>query len=112
MTSKPFLTIEQQKVLVTFRNICAHDERLYCARVGGRKDINYAKMVWMLERYLTREEFGTYLGGLIELFSESLERNGAISRVLVDLGFEELREKILARKDVLGTVARKSPEAT
>lgn len=111
-----FFSVEKARVslevLVKFRNICAHDERLYCAGVGGRKDINYAKMVWMLERYLTREEFGTYLGGLIELFSESLERNGAISRVLVDLGFEELREKILARKDVLGTVARKSPEAT
>ena len=73
--------------------------------LAGERTINYAKMVWMLERYLTREEFGTYLGGLIDLFSESLERNGAISKVLVDLGFEELREKILARKDVFGAVS-------
>ena len=30
------------EVLVKFRNICAHDERLYCAHVGDRKNVYYA----------------------------------------------------------------------
>ena len=55
------------EVLVKFRNICAHDERLYCARVGGRKAVNYAKMVWMLERYLTKSEFLDFLTDFVSM---------------------------------------------
>ena len=85
------------EVLVKFRNICAHDERLYCARVGGRKDVNYAKMVWMLERFLTEREFYGFLNELIELLNESMEQTEAIGHVLNRLGFLELAAKIKKR---------------
>lgn len=85
------------EVLVKFRNICAHDERLYCARVGGRKAVNYAKMVWMLERYLTRAEFADFIDGLLDLFAAGLDRTGAVAPVLRELGFDELRDEIVAR---------------
>lgn len=85
------------EVLVKFRNICAHDERLYCARVGGRKGINYEKMLWMLERYLTRGEFYALLKELMELFQDGLNENGAVAAVLEELGFMELQEEILRR---------------
>lgn len=39
-----------------FRNICAHDERLYCARVSPSKDIGVADLLQDLELVLTREE--------------------------------------------------------
>ena len=32
-------------ILVKYRNKCAHDERLYCARVGYRREINFKKMM-------------------------------------------------------------------
>ena len=87
------------EVLVKFRNICAHDERLYCARVGGRKSVNYAKMVWMLERYLTKKEFYLFLVELTQLFEEGLSRNEALAEVLQDLGFDELLEEVLRRDE-------------
>lgn len=89
------------EVLVKFRNICAHDERLYCARVGGRKNVNYAKMVWMLERYLTEDEFLRFISELLDLFSRGLDRNEAVAFVLRDLGFYELRDEIAARRSAL-----------
>lgn len=39
-----------------FRNICAHDERLYCARVSPSSDISFAAMLDDMELVLTREE--------------------------------------------------------
>lgn len=85
------------EVLVKFRNICAHDERLYCARVGGRKDVNYAKMVWMLERFLTEREFYSFLKELIELLNESTKQKKAIGHVLDGLGFMEFATEVKRR---------------
>lgn len=87
------------EVLVKFRNICAHDERLYCARVGGRKDVNYEKMLWMLERYLTRREFYVLLKELMKLFQDGLNKNRAVATVLEELGFMELQEEIMRRHE-------------
>lgn len=39
-----------------FRNICAHDERLYCARVSPSLDIGFSRLLEDLELVLTREE--------------------------------------------------------
>lgn len=74
-------------VLVKFRNICAHDERLYCARVGGRKAVNYAKMVWMLERYLTKSEFLDFLTDFVSMIQSSLAKDRAFAHVLIQVGF-------------------------
>lgn len=39
-----------------FRNICAHDERLYCARVSPSKDVSLADVLKDLELVLTKQE--------------------------------------------------------
>ena len=85
------------EVLVKFRNICAHDERLYCARVGGRKVVNYAKMVWMLERYLTKSEFLDFLTDFIGMIESSLARDRAFAHVLIQAGFPEIASEIKHR---------------
>ena len=85
------------EAMVKFRNICAHDERLYCARVGGRKDINYAKMVWMLERFLTSEEFFAFLDDFIALLDKVSNKSDSIGHVLQAVGFSELMDEIQRR---------------
>ena len=80
------------ETLVKFRNVCAHDERLYCARVGGRKNINYIQMVWMLKRYLTEIEFRTFVEELTALLSRYL-KTYAIKHILDQIGFVELLQK-------------------
>lgn len=80
------------EVLVKFRNVCAHDERLYCAKVGGRKNVNYIRMVWMLERYLTENEFKRFIKDLTDLLMRYVETY-AIKHVLNQIGFVELLQK-------------------
>ena len=89
------------EVLVKFRNICAHDERLYCAHVGDRKNVNYTKMVWMLERYLTESEFYDFLFALLKRIEGYDGSGGAASHLLSSMGFPELVKKITERRDAL-----------
>lgn len=96
-----FFTVDKARVsleaLVKFRNICAHDERLYCARVGGRKNIGYAKMVWLLERFLTKEAFAEFLSD----FASQCESLGATSEkvghILYELGISEIGGELSRR---------------
>ena len=47
-------------VLVPFRNICAHGERLFCARVGIRGQFAYTDLVEALKMILDDEEFDVF----------------------------------------------------
>ena len=85
------------EILVKFRNICAHDERLYCARVGGRKNVNYAKMVWMLERYLPEDEFLRFLADCIKMIEDSLTKDPVFAHVLTLAGFPEIADEMKRR---------------
>lgn len=87
------------EVLVKFRNLCAHDERLYCAHVGARKNVGYSKMIWMLERFLTEEEFYGLLHDVTDLVKNYLEVNAAGAHLLDDLGFPEMLYKMQQRID-------------
>lgn len=85
------------EVLVKFRNLCAHDERLYCAHVGARKNVGYSKMIWMLERFLTEEEFYGFLRDVTNLVKNYLEVNAAGAHLLDDLGFPDMLSKMQQR---------------
>lgn len=85
------------EILVKFRNLCAHDERLYCAHVGSRKNVGYSKMIWMLERYLTEEEFYVFLRDITDLVKNYLEVNAKGAHLLDDLGFPEMLSKMQQR---------------
>lgn len=73
---------------------CAHDERLYCARGGARRNIGYSKMIWMLKRFLTEEELYGFLRDLTDLVKNYLEVKAAGARLLDDLGFPEMLSKM------------------
>lgn len=47
-----------------FQNICAHDERLFCARVSPSHDVNLVGVLSDLELVLTRPTF-VFLGMLL-----------------------------------------------
>lgn len=59
-----------------FRNICAHDERLYCARVSPSRDVTFANLLDDLSLVLTKEENARMQAEVIHL----------IHAVLNDLG--------------------------
>lgn len=46
--------------LPDFRNICAHDERLYCAKVGKNRDLGFDQMLRALKTVTTERRLGDY----------------------------------------------------
>lgn len=94
-----FFSVDEARIgleaLVKFRNICAHDERLYCASVGDRKQINFIRMALYLERYLTTDEFYSFINKFLNVF-ESIHISST-ENILSSLGFDEFREEINRR---------------
>lgn len=88
------------EALVKFRNICAHDERIYCARVGGRKNIGYSDMLWMLEGFLTRDEFNELLGRLVPLLKEAGDEM-ALMHVFSEAGMSKLADELGRRSAIM-----------
>lgn len=55
------------RTLVEFRNKCAHDERLFCEKVGPTKEDSYMDMVKKLSLILPEKDTRELAGSLIEL---------------------------------------------
>lgn len=98
-----FFTVDKARVgfeaLVKFRNICAHDERLYCAHVGGRKNIGYAKMVWLLERFLTKEAFVEFLSDFVSQCESLGATSEKVGHILFGLGISEIGSELSRRNE-------------
>lgn len=56
-----------------FRNICARDERLYCARVSLSHDINFADVLNDLELVLPKNEYIQLLRDVVNALTELSE---------------------------------------
>lgn len=50
-----------------FRNICAHDERLYCARVSPSKDVSISGVIADLGMVLPKEDHSDMIGEVLGL---------------------------------------------
>lgn len=52
--------------IVKFRNICAHDDRLYCAKINRRDPIiDYAAMIDLAEPYLCAEDYERFMADVV-----------------------------------------------
>ena len=68
MIMQPHDLLRYYSVLVEFRNLCAHDERLYCAKVGKSRDIDYSQMGTCLLNVIQQEQFEFFLEEIMECF--------------------------------------------
>lgn len=75
-----------------FRNICAHDERLYCAKVSPSHDVAFAGLLEDLSIVLIKEENDRMRGEIIHLLHEITADLGAgiVYPVLDAMGFKSL----------------------
>lgn len=80
--------------LADFRNVCAHEERLYCARLGKVGDVRVRTMVEDLQKVLPVAEYDALMISLVELIQAASEGFSAISvdAVLREMGFVSLEE--------------------
>lgn len=56
-------------VLVDYRNLCAHGERLYCSKVGRSQDIPFNKLADNLRAILPAKEHKEFFIKIINLFN-------------------------------------------
>lgn len=75
-----------------FRNICAHDERLYCARVSPGHDVTFADMLADLELVLPKDENARMQGEVISLLHDMMTDLGGrtAAMVLNEMGVTDL----------------------
>lgn len=76
-----------------FRNICAHDERLYCARVSPSLDVSFADVLNDLELVLPKTEYiqlsREIINALIDL-SKNTKDHEVLTAVLKKMDFESI----------------------
>lgn len=82
--------------LKDFRNICAHGERLFCAREGARGNLRFADMFQALKVVLSDREFEEYVKVLRHLFADLASIPGLTDSVLEEMGFKSENRPILA----------------
>ncbi len=100
-SSKPEGRLTPQKllrafsVLVDFRNLCAHDARLYCSKVGRGQDLGFEAMFEALSRILPYEEMESFLNEIVGLFRRYEGDTGRVNPLELwrDMGFERFLEE-------------------
>lgn len=80
-----------------FRNICAHDERLYCARVSPSKSVRFADMLNDLKLVLSRDEFAKAQNDILNLISEFMKDIGQsrTTNVLKSMGIQSISSTLM-----------------
>ena len=86
----PLELLHAFSVLSEFRNLCAHDERLYCSKVGKSGDIDYSRMARELFRVLPERDFGSFIDEVFGLFAKYGDDLHVVTpkTLLQDMGFK------------------------
>lgn len=79
-------------VLVKFRNVCAHDERLYCAEVGRRNKTIYVNAMLMMVYLLPMNEGLRFILETMNHIEEYSKTNKEIAHILESMRIEPLYE--------------------
>lgn len=61
--------------LPEFRNVCAHDERLYCAKVDKRNDKGFAELLRALRTSIPEDRYDSYVQQVIKLLAWAKQRS-------------------------------------
>ena len=72
--------------IVKVRNMCAHDERLYCAHIGNRKNINFAGFLLHISHLLTEKDYEDMIDAIVDLVESFSGRSNIISHILDNMG--------------------------
>lgn len=75
--------------LVKIRNICAHDERLYCSRTYGRNGVRYVETLDMMFELMSDEDSKRFIVELIDLILSYQEVSPVIWSTLTEHGLIE-----------------------
>lgn len=77
-----------------FRNICAHEERLYCARVSPGRNVSVAEVLPDLRLVLTREDSVRLSNDIIDLLVDmsGKMRGGFLGSLMIRMGIGSIQD--------------------
>lgn len=81
-------------LIVKMRNMCAHDERLYCAKIGDRQSASYTRVISYASRYLPEKEFQSLVRDMVDAVTKYSSKSAPVGHVLRKMGFEDDAERI------------------
>lgn len=80
--------------IVKFRNICAHDDRLYCAKINRRDPrIDYAAMIDLAEPYLCAEDYEKFLADVVITILAYYRQGSVAAHVLDESGVSRIFDR-------------------
>ena len=80
----PRQLVNTYKILSKYRNICAHEERMYCSRVGRNKENSCRDMITALSFVINKNEMSEYANALKSLI-ESMRRNSIYTAIMDEI---------------------------
>lgn len=77
-----------------FRNICAHDERLFCARVDKSQSTDFYRLLRDMATILTSNESATLCSDILEIlnFTESNIKSIRLKDILEEMGLSSYKD--------------------
>lgn len=83
--------------IVKFRNKCAHDERLYCAKIGHRDPVvDFASMLELVEPYLCRSDYDDFLSDIMLTIVSYNDQSSFATHVLEESGIDRIFDQAMA----------------
>lgn len=98
-------------LIVKTRNICAHDERLYRAKIGKRQNATYGDILGYVRRYLPAEEYRQLLEAVTDLVGRYTEKSGTIGHVLTEMGFDKSLDVLVKEINEVSSAEEDSSES-
>lgn len=86
-------------LIVKTRNLCAHDERLYRAKVGKRQNATYGDVLGYVRRYLPAKEYRKLLESVIKLIDQYSGKSGMVGHILTEMHFDERLDDLVEEID-------------
>ena len=81
------------ETMVKFRNLCAHDERLYCARLGQHHNIDYVELIARMFPFLTPSDYEEFIANLTALLNRYAMKSDAMRHVVHEMGVVDIEHK-------------------
>ena len=81
--------------MVKFRNICAHDERLYCARVDRRNPVDYFGFVEYASNFMDILDYLDLIKSISNLVGKSNQSSTALAHLLDAMGYNAMLDNLL-----------------
>ena len=87
-------------LIVKTRNLCAHDERLYRAKIGKRQNATYGDVLGYVRRYLPAKEYRKLIEAVIKLIDQYTGKSDMVGHILSEMHFDKRLDDLAEKAEI------------